>query len=184
MLYIRRLQAREGLMCEHHHFDRRQFGSLVLGAAGLGLLPGAARAAKIKALAVTCIDYRFFNKDTAFVANELNLFKDADNVALAGASLAGMSTKFAKSTAAFWEQLQIAKDLHGIEAVMLIDHMDCGAYKAEFAKPNKPWTPAIERGRHIEVLGIMSRKLRAMRYSVECYLMPQNLAECAERIRV
>lgn len=171
--------------CEHHHhFDRRQFGSLFLAAAGLSLLPGMARAAdvKIKALAVTCIDYRFLNKDTAFVANELDFFKNADIVALAGASLAGMSTALPESTKAFWEQLAIAKKLHDFDTVALIDHMGCGAYKAEFHKEGQPWTPAIEHAHHVDVLHTMSKKLAAKGYKVQLWLMPENLAECAERI--
>ncbi len=104
--------------------------------------------------------YRFFNKDAAFVANELDLFKDADNVALAGASLAGVSEKFVKSREAFWEQLQIAKDLHSIQTVVLIDHMECGAYKAEFEKPGEDWTPETERKKHFEVMNELALRLR------------------------
>ena len=169
-------------MCEHHHIDRRGFGSLALAAAGMLLVPAAAHAAKIRALAVTCIDYRFFNKDAAFVANELNLFKDADNVALAGAALAGVSNVFVKSKDAFWEQLGIAKKLHSIDTVVLIDHMECGAYNAEFGKPDKPLTPAEEHAKHVEVIHAMAKLLHAQGYAVEGYLMPANLRDCVEQI--
>ena len=65
-------------MCTHRHnaIDRRLFGALLMGAAGAAMLPVAASAAgHIKALCVTCIDYRFLNKDAGYIANDLDLFK-------------------------------------------------------------------------------------------------------------
>lgn len=170
-------------MCEHDHhgFNRRQLGSLFLGAAGLSLLPGVARAAQIEALAVTCIDYRFYNKDTAFVANDLELFRQADNVALAGASLAGVSKMFAKSVPAFWEQVGIAKTLHHINKVVLIDHRECGAYNAEFGVPKDE---AEETAQHVKVmteLAVAFRK-RQLGLTLEFWLMP--VKGCAERLNI
>jgi carbonic anhydrase len=167
-------------MCDHHSISRRGFASLTLGAASLSLLPMAARAsgAPIKALAVTCIDYRFLNKDAAFIANDLDLFKNADIVALAGASLAAVSTKLPESAKAFWEQLAIAKQLHGFHEVVLIDHMDCGAYKAEFA----PLDPAKEHDKHVQVLTTVSARLKTMGFTVNGYIMPKEIDGCAEHI--
>lgn len=166
-------------MCTHHHnaIDRRHFGSLFLGAASLSLLPVAAHAsAKIKALVMTCIDFRFLNKDAAFVANELNLFKDADIIALAGGSLAAIDTKvLPKSKDAFWEQFRIAHKLHEFETVVMIDHMDCGAYKAEFK-------PEEERAEHVRVMTEVTGELRKLKFNVDCYLMPADLSQPAERI--
>ena len=169
-------------MCTHHHhaIDRRHFGSLFLGAASLSLLPVAAFAsAKIKALAVTCIDFRFLNKDAAFVANELDLFKEADIIALAGGSLAAIDTKvLPKSKDAFWEQLRVAHSLHEFEHVVMIDHMDCGAYKEEF----KPLPPEKERAEHVRVMTDVTRQLRMLKFNVDCYLMPADLSQPAEHI--
>jgi carbonic anhydrase len=166
-------------MCDHHSISRRGFASLTLGAAGFSLLPMAARASgQIKALAVTCIDYRFLNKDAAFIANDLDLFKNADIVALAGASLAAVSTKLPESAKAFWEQLNIAKQLHGFHEVVLIDHMDCGAYKAEFA----PLDPAKEHEKHVQVLTTVSSRLKTMGFTVNGYIMPKEIDGCAEHV--
>jgi len=170
-------------MCEHDHhgFSRRQFGSLFLGAAGLSLIPGIARAAQIEALAITCIDYRFYNKDTAFVANDLNLFRQADNVALAGASLAGVSKMFVKSVPAFWEQVGLAQQLHHIKKVVLIDHRECGAYNAEFGVPRDE---AEETAQHVKVmteLAVEFRK-RQLGLALEFWLMP--VKGCAERLNI
>jgi carbonic anhydrase len=166
-------------MRDHHSISRRGFASLALGAASLSLLPMAARAAgTIKALAVTCIDYRFLNKDAAFIANDLDLFKNADIVALAGASLAAVSTKLPESAKAFWEQLAIANQLHGFHDIVLIDHMDCGAYKAEFA----PLDPAKEHEKHVQVLTTVSARLKGMGFTVNGYIMPKEIDGCAEHI--
>ena len=62
-------------MCIHDHavLNRRHLGSLVLGAAGASLLPRAAFAsATIKALCLTCIDYRFLNKDAGALRQRLD----------------------------------------------------------------------------------------------------------------
>jgi len=166
-------------MCEVHGISRRAFGSLVLGAAGFSLLPsGAIAAGHVKALAVTCIDYRFLNKDASYIANELTLFENADIVALAGASLAAVSTKLPESAKAFWEQLAIAKQLHDFHQIVLIDHMDCGAYKLEF----NPLDPGKEHEKHVQVMTQVAQRLKGMAYTVDGFLMPTELDGCAEHI--
>jgi carbonic anhydrase len=168
-------------MCIHDHavLNRRHLGSLVLGAAGASLLPRAAFAsATIKALCLTCIDYRFLNKDAAFVANELNLFKDSDIVALAGGSLAAVANKtLPLSEKAFWQQLDVAWSLHKFETVVMIDHMDCGAYKAEFPTQD-------EHTEHLRVMREVAAKLRSheRKFTPVGFLMPADLSKCAEPI--
>ena len=123
-------------MCENHrhaHFNRRQLGALFAGAGGLALMPLRARAADIEALALTCIDYRLVDDGVKFF-NSIHLTKEYDQVALAGASLASVSPKFPSSNAAFWDHVNIAKQLHHIKKVIFLDHRDCGAYKVAFGK--------------------------------------------------
>jgi carbonic anhydrase len=171
-------------MCTHYHnaIDRRHLGSLFLGVAGATLLPRAAFAAdKIKALCVTCIDFRFLNKDTAYIANDLALFKDADILALAGASLSGVSKMFKDSVPAFWEQVSLARKLHQIEKVVVIDHRKCGAFDAEFGvPPNRD----AETTQHRDVMIRLANAFKENRIPLplEFYLMP--LEGCAERITV
>lgn len=161
-------------------------GSMVLGAAGLGLLPFSAKAsAKIDALCITCIDYRVISKDTSYLANDLNLFKEADFVGLAGGALAGYPAKlwekYSSSPRAFWDQVQLAKDLHSIEKVVVIDHRDCGAYNLEFGKPANP---KDEWDQHAKVMTEVRKKFARLQPSLklEFYLMP--LVGCAERVNL
>ena len=171
-------------MCTHHHnaIDRRLFGALLMGAAGAAMLPAAASAAgHIKALCVTCIDYRFLNKDTGYIANDLDLFKEADILALAGASLSGVSKKFAASVPAFWEQVSIASSLHAIEKVVVIDHRECGAFNAEFGVPR---SEAEETAQHVKVMTQLAKEFerRKLALKLEFYLMP--LTGSAERLQI
>jgi carbonic anhydrase len=172
-------------MCTHHHnaINRRHLGSLLLGVTGAALMPAFAYAAdhKIKALCVTCIDYRFLNKDTAYVANDLALFKDADIVALAGASLSGVSEMFKASVPAFWEQVGLASKLHGIGKIVVIDHRDCGAFNAEYGVPPNQ---EAETQQHLKVMTKLSGVLKERHKDLaqEFYLMP--LEGCAERMPV
>lgn len=120
-------------MCQAHTVNRRNFGFLGLSAIGLSAVPFAARAAEIEALALTCIDYRLVDDGVKFFES-LHLANQYDQVALAGASLAGVSPKFPSSNAAFWDHVGIAKTLHHIKKVIVLDHRDCGAYKVAFGE--------------------------------------------------
>jgi carbonic anhydrase len=104
-----------------------------MSALGLSALPFKALAAEVEALAITCIDYRLVDDGVKFF-DGLHLTNEYDQVALAGASLAGVSPKFPSSNAAVWDHVGIAKQLHHIKKVIVLDHRDCGAYKVAFGK--------------------------------------------------
>ncbi len=120
-------------MCEHqsHGISRRGFAGFALGAAAFSAFPFTARAAEVEALALTCIDYRLVDDAVRFF-DRLHLRNDYDQVSLAGASLAAVSPAFPSSNAAFWDHVNIARELHHIKKVIVIDHRDCGAFKVAF----------------------------------------------------
>ncbi len=64
----------------------------------------------------------------------MKLTNKYDQISLAGASLAAVSSKFLSSNAAFWDHVVIAKQLHHIKRVVVVDHRDCGAYKVVYGK--------------------------------------------------
>lgn len=115
----------------HARFSRRDVGAFCAGA--IVLLPRFAHATEVEALALTCIDYRLVNDGMRFF-DSMHLTKNYDQVALAGASLAAVSPKFPSSNAAFWDHVNIAKQLHHVKKVIFLDHRDCGAYKVAFGK--------------------------------------------------
>lgn len=150
---------------------------MLAGAAGLSLLPLAARAGAVDTLCVTCIDYRFVAKDVTWLTTELGLaFDNYDIVALAGASLAAIKTAVPQTTAGFWDQIKIAIGLHHIKKVILLDHMDCGAYRVAYGTPpiDPVLPPPQELAKHKIVMPQVARMLRGAPYNLQasCYLMP------------
>jgi hypothetical protein len=106
---------------------------LGVSAIALGAIPLGARAAEIEALAFSCIDYRLVGDGVKFFDGHVGA-KNYDILALAGAALGAVSAKFPSSNAAFWDHVTIAKSLHHIKKVVVLDHRDCGAYKVAFGK--------------------------------------------------
>ncbi|MBI3676235.1 MAG: hypothetical protein HY243_06420 [Proteobacteria bacterium] len=157
-------------------FSRRRLGSMLAGVAGLSLLPLAARAASVDTLCVTCIDYRFVEKDVNWLNTELNLdFNNYDIVALAGASLAAIQTAVEQKPSAFWDQINLAIGLHHIKKVILLDHMDCGAYCKAYGSGTPCYlSESDERAWHERVMPTVAGMLRAAPYTLQasCFLMP------------
>lgn len=119
-------------------FTRRGIFSVMSAGAMLALLPQRARAASdVDALALTCIDYRLVDDGVRFF-DGLGLTNHYDQVALAGASLAAVSPSFSSSNAAFWDHIAIARKLHNIRRVIVLDHRDCGAYRLHSGRNVRP----------------------------------------------
>jgi carbonic anhydrase len=143
--------------------------------AGAGIVaatPFAARASgNIDALCVTCIDYRLVASNAPFFDN-LKLHGEYDQVSLAGASLAAVSPKFPSANAAFWDQLAIAKNLHHVQRLIVLDHRDCGAFKVAFGKDFAA-SGAPETAQHKGVMAQVQQELakRQPGLGSEFYLM-------------
>lgn len=176
-------------MCSSHAnaamLSRRGFTTMAMAGAGLGLLPfGARAAAPCEALCITCIDYRAIDSTVRFLQTAqpdgLNLPRDFDIVALAGASLASVSTKFPGSVDALWNHVSLAKSLHKIKRVIVIDHRDCGAFEVEFGR--KPKDDCEEYNWHCEIMQKMHAQFIERGWmapppgpalSLDFYLMPK-----------
>lgn len=170
-------------MCVEHDkpagISRRGMGAVLAGAAGLSLFPFVARAADVATLCVTCIDYRFVQKDITWLNTELGLeFDNYDLVVLAGAALAATDQRprVPQNPSAFWDQIKIAIKLHKIKKVVLLDHMECGAYREAFGQPpNDPkLPPAQEMAKHREIMLEVAHALKAAPYNLQVanYVMP------------
>jgi len=158
-------------MCSAHDIattmSRRGAARLFAGAAGTMLLPFRARASgEIAALGVTCIDYRLVDDAVRFF-DKLGLTNEYDELALAGASL--------------WDHVTIAKQLHHIKKVIVLDHRDCGAYKVAFGK-DYAGEHAKETAQHKTVMESVRTAMTQMHpdLGTEFYLM--GLDGSAERI--
>ena len=92
------------------------------------LAPGMALAGQTDALLLTCMDYRLTDDIEKYMAGR-GMTDLYDHVVLAGASLGVLTDKKPAWGQVFWDHLEIAKALHHIHEVIVLDHLDCGAYR-------------------------------------------------------
>lgn len=94
-----------------------------------------------KALVLSCMDFRFIGPTINYLYNR-NQAYDFDYFVLAGASLGYNESKESYSTEeipnkvdqcwheAYEDHIRLAQKLHNITEIIVIDHMDCGYYRA------------------------------------------------------
>jgi hypothetical protein len=149
----------------------RRRWQLVLGAAALVFLAGAAavRGAEpgsgtghdtpgashgTEVMLLNCMDYRLVDQ-TAHYMEGRGLKGKYDDIVLAGASLGAVTDKHPAWNETFWDELEVALQLHHIHKVMVLDHRDCGAYKTilgeDFAKD--PAKETAVHTTHLKKLG-------------------------------
>jgi len=129
-------------------------GSVALASGG-GLVGRATAAGGTDALLLNCIDYRITAATTDYMAKR-GMAGKYDQIVLAGASLGARNDKFPAWGATFWDHVQVAKDLHNIREVIVIDHRDCGAYKVILGEDL-----AGDREKEFDVHAAQMRMLRA-----------------------
>jgi carbonic anhydrase len=86
-----------------------------------------------EALVLNCMDYRLI----APVADYLDgrgLRGKYDQIVLAGGAIGVMADENSAWAETFWQHVKLARDLHGIRKIIVIDHRDCGACKAFVGK--------------------------------------------------
>ncbi|MBP2232031.1 carbonic anhydrase [Azospirillum agricola] len=119
--------------CQGERNSRRSFLKLAALGAGVSLLapvmPGVARAGGgVDTLLLSCMDYRLMGHVASYMQSR-NLQANYDHIVLAGASLGALTDKKPSWGEAFWDHVAVAKDLHHIKKLVVMDHRDCGAYK-------------------------------------------------------
>lgn len=91
---------------------------------------------KAKALLIHCIDFRFIKKIKEWMEKE-GLLGACDVVSLAGAVQNIIFPKNEVEKELVLRQIDIAKRLHDIDEVILMNHTDCGAYGGRDAFTNE-----------------------------------------------
>jgi hypothetical protein len=156
--------------------SRRNFTGLAFAGTALSLIPMRTWAAQggLKALCIMCIDYRLVNTAIKFFDGKVGV-KEYDLVALAGASLAGVGPAFPASNAAFWDHIGIAKSLHDIQKVLILDHRDCGAYKVQYGTLYQG-SGAGELEQHQQIMKLVKAESERRKVGLpfEFYLMPAD----------
>jgi hypothetical protein len=127
---------------------------------GAGLLaatvPGLARAQQnqpprgYEAMLLMCIDPRFVRHTNTFMERR-NLMDHYSQFGLAGAAAGVIAPRFQSWRQTFWENLAASIELHSINAVIALNHRDCGAIKIAYGQ-NSISVPERETALHREIL--------------------------------
>ena len=108
------------------------------------------------ALLLSCIDLRLMDDIERYMSSRG--YRDRyDHITLAGASLGATTDKYPAWNQTFWDHLGIAIRYHDIEAVIVVDHLDCAAYSILLG-PEHARDAIAERESHSAQL----RKLKGM----------------------
>lgn len=91
---------------------------------------------RAKAVIIHCIDFRFIKAIKDWLESE-GLLGVCDEVALAGGVQTIVSPKNEADKELVLRQIDIAKRLHDIDEVILMNHTDCGAYGGRDAFTNE-----------------------------------------------
>lgn len=131
-----------------------------------------------KALMLHCMDFRL-PKAMAEIRRELGIDGSCDLVAVAGGSRELVRGTDAARTFIL-RQLELARELHGITGVVLVNHTDCGAYggRAAFADAD------AENAAHIEDLTEAARTIRTRFPTLNVRLFLARVSEEDGHIRV
>ena len=86
-----------------------------------------------KALVLSCIDYRFITKTVALIQST-KFNNKFDYTTLPGASLDYNQTEYESWKVTFDDIIQKSIEIHNIKQIIVVDHMDCSAYKLFYPK--------------------------------------------------
>ncbi|WP_299649167.1 carbonic anhydrase [uncultured Tateyamaria sp.] len=87
------------------------------------------QASTTEALVLNCMDHRLIAPVADYLEGR-GLRGRYDQIVLAGGAIGVMSDQTRAWAETFWQHVKLARDLHGIRKVIIIDHRDCGACKA------------------------------------------------------
>ncbi|WP_353860291.1 carbonic anhydrase [Azospirillum formosense] len=175
------------------HDSRRTFLKIAALGAGAALMAplsaGAAQpAGEVEALLLSCMDYRLID-DIGRYMDRRGLTNRYDHVILAGASLGVLTDQKKAWGEAFWDHVAVAKQLHRIKRVMIMDHRDCGAYRV-FLKTDPAGDlagdlaadPERETAVHTEQLRALGAGIKARHPDLEVELLLMALDGSVEAI--
>lgn len=167
--------------------SRRRFITLATLSAGVALMaplnprPAAAAAASdIEALLLTCMDFRLIDDSVRYM-DRRGMTNKYDQVILAGASLGALTGQKPEWGREFWDHVQVAKDLHRIDKIIVMDHRDCGAYKV-FLGDNYADDPARETALHAEYLRKLAAQVKEKHPDLGVELLLMSLDGSVETI--
>jgi len=146
--------------------------ALAIGAAAM-LSPRSsfAAAGNYDAMVLSCIDPRLQNPVRDYIHGR-GLSGKYSQFVVAGAAIGAVAEPFKDWHKTFWDNLATSIRLHGIGAVIAIDHRDCGAARIAYGADSVA-TPEREAETHRSALRLFRRQVgeRHPKLSVETALM-------------
>ena len=119
-------------------------------------------------LLLTCMDFRLQNETVNYM--DRRGYRDKyDHIVLAGASIGVLTERQPGWGTVFWDHLDAAIKLHQIHKVMVIDHLDCGAYKL-FLGEAAVREPAAELTAHAQRLRLLRSAINQQNAMLEVEL--------------
>lgn len=133
-----------------------------------------------EALVLNCMDYRLIGPVADYLTSR-GLQGRYDQIVLAGGAIGVMSDETSAWAETFWQHVRLARDLHGIRRIIVIDHRDCGACKAFVGQ-----TCADERERetviHMIWMEALADEIRTREPDLEVELLLMDLDGTVEEI--
>ena len=126
-----------------------------------------------EALVLSCMDFRLIGAVGDYMASR-GLSGRYDHIILAGGAMGVMAKDRPEWDRTFWEHLALARKLHGIKRLILIDHRDCGACKM-FMGPDCADDPDGELITHMRVMEALADEVRTREPGLEVELLLMNL---------
>lgn len=126
-------------------------------------------------LALSCMDYRLFDKTVELLHHDCDV-DGFDYHVLAGGSLGYNQNKYECWHTSYLDHVDLAIKLHDIQTIVVVDHMDCGAYKLLYPELNLQDNPILEKRLHIENIEkfINSMKYMYPQFNYNGYLLDLN----------
>jgi carbonic anhydrase len=133
-----------------------------------------------EALVLNCMDYRLIAPVAAYLDGR-GLQGRYDQIVLAGGAIGVMSDEASAWAETFWQHVKLARDLHGIRKIIVIDHRDCGACKA-FVGPACAEDRDRETVIHMIWMEALADEIKTREPDLEVELLLMDLDGSVERI--
>jgi hypothetical protein len=104
-------------------------------------------------IVLSCIDYRFIHAVVELIKDDEGVHF-YDTFSLAGGSLGYNQTTYPSWPPTWLDTLTLAKQLHGIKQIIVVEHEDCGMYKAEYPSAVDPIQERILHQQNMEAFKV------------------------------
>ncbi|MFY0615178.1 MAG: hypothetical protein JXQ99_26850 [Hyphomicrobiaceae bacterium] len=148
--------------------------------ASSGQAPFGFSSHETESLVLNCMDYRLVD-DVVRYMDARGMKNKYDQVTLAGASIGVLADDNAAWAKTFWEHVALARSLHNIKKIIVIDHRDCSACKA-FVGPDCAADPETERAVHAGMLNRLADEVHRRQPGLEVELLLMDLDGSVEEI--